>query len=209
MGWMIPMLLALRSTSDGGASSEPPPLFHEPMTRPVPLTKIDWSYPKDLLPNVRLQGVPPENQPRPLRPVVPENIAQACRGQNAQVCRDTAVAMLETDAGPADLDKASRLLGAACEQGVESACRTLEDAFEAPRMLEDLPPPRFPVRPEEGEVSCLISAQGRAHDCIGAPGPLREWAAASFQAIKFAPARYPGRPFETEHAIHYVVPVRK
>jgi TonB family protein len=267
---MVAIVLAVSSATDGGAF-EPAPLFHEPMTRPVPLRKIDWSYPRELLPerstglvvlrcvitetgtvedcevlksvpkltewaleklkraryapvtfegrpirvrytfavNVRLRGVPPENSPRPLRPVVPENIAQACRGQNAPVCRDTAISLLEADAGPADLDKASRLLGAACEQGVESACRTLADAFEAPRMLEDLPPPRVPVLGEEGDVSCLISAAGRAYGCIGGPGPLREWAVASVQAVKFAPARYRGRPFETEHAIHYVVPVRK
>ena len=272
MSWVVAMLVAVTWMSDGGAASEEPPLFHVPMTRPVPLTKIDWSYPSDLLPerttglvvlrcvitetgivqdcevirsvpkltgwaleklknarytpvtldgrairvryvfsiNVRVQGVPPENQPRPLRPVVPENIAQACRGQNATVCRETAVSMLGADAGPADLDKASRLLGAACEEGIESACRTLEDEFEGPRMLGDLPAPGFQVlSPAEGDVSCLVSADGRVHDCIADPGPLSDWAVSRMPSVKFSPARYRGRAFETEHAIHYIIPGRR
>lgn len=270
MSWVV-ALLAMSWMGDGG-SSEPPPLFHEPMTRPVPLTKMDLSLPAEVIQertaglvilrcviaetgvvedceviksvpkltewalkkmkgacytpvtlegrpirvryvfdfNVRAHGVPPNDQPGPWRPQVPPNIAQACRGTNAPICRETAMSILTGDAGPADVDKAGRLLGAACDQGIEPACQTLIQLFEAPRMLQDLPAPLFEVPTAvEGNVSCLISADGRPHDCIAQPGPMSDWVVSTMPGVRFAPAKYRGRPFETEHAIRYVIPGRR
>jgi TonB family protein len=272
VGWVVATVLTLASGGDGGTASDSPPAFREPMTRPVLVSRTDFTYPRELLAqritgllilrcvitevgtvedcvvikplprftewaleklktarytpvtlegrpirvryvfnfDVRIAGVPKWHEVRPWRPHVPENIARACRGANAQPCTDTAMSILDADAGPADVDKAGRLLGSACEQNIQSACRALQVDFEAPRMLESLPAPDFRVAaPVEGDVTCLVSAEGRAHDCIAAAGPLSEWVVSRMAGVRFAPARYRGQPFETEHAIRYVVPGRK
>ena len=74
-------------------------------------------------------------------------------------------------------------------------------------MLEDLPAPTFPVPTAvQGDVTCLISAEGHPHDCIAQPGPMSDWVVSKLPGVKFAPANYRGRAFETEHAIRYAIP---
>jgi len=272
MSWAIAVLAALTAQADGGTFSSVQ-TFHEPMSRPVPLKRIDWSYPAELRTRrisglvvlgcvlseegvvedcevvkpvqgatdwaiakvkstrytpvtldgkpvrvryvyairLRASGGPVDHSPPPRwRPVVPTQMAESCRGPNAPVCHEVAVSLLRPDAGSADVDRAARLLGAACEGGHGPACARLERSFVAPVLLEELPRPGFPVPSlVEGDASCLVSAQGRGHDCVVQPGPLSEWAGARLPDLKFSPATYEGTPFETEHGIHYVVSPRK
>ena len=122
------------------------------------------------------------------------------------MCHEVALSLLRPDAGSADFDRAGRLLGAACEAGYEAACAKLERSFTAPSLLQNLPRPTFPVPSMvHGYASCLVSTQGRGHDCIVEPGPLSEWVGGRLPDLKFSPATYEGTPFETEHGIHYVV----
>jgi len=131
---------------------------------------------------------------------------ESCRGSNAPVCNEVALSLLRPDGGNPDVDRAARLLGAACEAGYGPACARLERSFVAPALLDALPQPSFPVPSlVEGYASCVVSTQGRGHDCIVEPGPLSEWVGGRLPALKFSPARYEGTPFETEHGIHYVV----
>ena len=48
MSWMVAMLAVLTAQGDGGTSSSVA-AFHEPMTRPVPMKRLDWRYPPELL----------------------------------------------------------------------------------------------------------------------------------------------------------------
>lgn len=271
MSWTIAMLAVLMAQADGGTFSSVP-AFHEPMSRPVPMSRIDWHYPPELrarhisgmvilgcvlseegivedcevvkplegatdwaiakikstrytpvmldgkpvrvryVYNVRLSpGGPPDPSP-PLRwrPVIPKQMAESCRGPNAAVCHEVALSLLRPDAGSADVDRAARLLGAACEGGNGPACRKLEGSFVAPELLDRLPQPGFPVPSlVDGSASCLVSTQGRAHDCIVEPGPLSEWMSGRLPELKFSPATHEGTPFETEHRIRYVVYPRR
>ncbi|HET9037570.1 MAG TPA: energy transducer TonB [Myxococcaceae bacterium] len=163
--------------------------------------------------NVRItgRGAPVESvPPTRWRPVVPKQMAETCRGSNAAKCHEVALSLLRPDAGGADLDRAARLLGAACEAGHEPACAKLERAFVAPALLQHLPQPSFPVASlVEGYASCLVSPQGRGHDCIVEPSPLSEWVRGQLPGLKFSPATYEGTAFETEHGIHYVLYPRK
>jgi Gram-negative bacterial TonB protein C-terminal len=272
MSWTVAMLAVLTAQGDGGTSSSVL-TFHEPMTRPVPMKRLDWRYPPELLARhvsgliilacvlseegvvedcevvkplegatdwavskvkstrytpVTLDGKPvrvryvysirlspdgaPADQTPPVRwrPVVPKQMAESCRGPNAPVCHEVALSLLRPDAGSSDLDRAGRLLGAACAAGHGPACAKLERSFVAPSLLQDLPQPSFPVPSlVEGYASCLVSTQGRGHDCIVDPGPLSEWVSGRLPDLKFSPASYEGTPFETEHGIHYVVYPRK
>ena len=200
MSWMVAMLAVLTAQGDGGTSSSVA-AFHEPMTRPVPMKRLDWRYPPGAARAPRLRadhpGVRPERggrrrglrggeaaggrdrlghrqgeehalyagharreagpralrvqhpalgrgrpgRPRSLRrggaPVVPKQMAESCRGPNAAVCNEVALSLLRPDAGSADLDRAGRLLGAACAAGHGAACAKLERSFVAPALLED------------------------------------------------------------------------
>jgi hypothetical protein len=139
MSWTVAVLAVLTAQVDGGTFSSVP-TFHEPMNRPVPMTRIDWRHP-------------------------PRNV--------------------------------SGMVILAC-------------SFVAPELLQKLPQPSFPVPTlVDGSASCLVSAQGRGHDCIVEPGPLSEWVSSRLPEMKFSPARYEGIPFETEHRIRYVVYPRK
>jgi len=268
MSRILAMVVALAGQVDGGTSSAVPN-FHEPMTRPVPVKRIEWRYPPELAArhvsgllvvacvlseegvvedceavkplagatdwaiaklkstrytpvtldgkpvrvryvySIRLpaDGKPAEpSPPQRWRPVVPKQMRESCRGSNAPVCNEVALSLLRPDGGNPDVDRAARLLGAACEAGYEPACARLERSFVAPALLDALPQPSFPVPSlVEGYASCVVSTQGRGHDCIVEPGPLSEWVGGRLPALKFSPARYEGTPFETEHGIHYVV----
>jgi len=266
MRWMVAMLAVL-AVQDGGTSDVP--LFHEPMTRPVPLKRPDWRYPPELVSRrvsglvilkcvlseegvaedcevvkplqgatewaigqvkstrytpVTLDGKPirvryvfnvrltaPGGPVAPIpparwQPIVPTQVDESCRGPTAAMCQQVALSLLRPDAGSADVDRAARLLGAACDAGQAAACEKLERSFVGPALLEALPQP--PVRlsaPVQGDATRLVSVQGRAHDCMVAPGSLSEWVSSQLPDLKFSPAKYEGSPFETEHGIHYVL----
>jgi hypothetical protein len=160
---------------------------------------------------LRADGMPAEPNPPPRwRPVVPKQMRESCRGPNAAVCNEVALSLLRPDGGRPDVDRAARLLGAACEAGHGPACARLERSFVAPALLDELPQPIFPVPSlVEGYASCLVSTQGRGHDCIAEPGSLSDWVRDRLPGLKFSPATYEGKPFETEHGIHYVIYPRK
>ena len=64
---------------------------------------------------------------------------QLCTGERASRCTDQALALIEPTATQKDPDRAARLLGAACEQGADRACKTLATRFTAPKRLNPLP----------------------------------------------------------------------
>lgn len=272
MSWVVTVLVVLSAPGDGGVSSAAP-AFHEPMTRPVPLKRIDWRNPPELAARhvsglvvlgcvlseqgvvedcdvvkpldgatdwaiaqikstrytpvtldgkpVRVryvysirfpaEGKPVEREPPPRwRPVVPKQMRESCRGANAPMCTQVAASLLRPDGGKPEVDRAARLLGAACEGGHAPACAALERSFVAPALLDPLPQPTFPVPSMvEGYASCLVSAQGRGHDCVAEPGSMSDWVRDRLPGLKFSPATYDGTPFETEHGIHYVIYPRK
>ena len=63
MRWMVAMLAVL-TVQDGGTSDVP--LFHEPMTRPVPLKRPAWRYPPELL-GRRVSGLDTSCTPQVIR----------------------------------------------------------------------------------------------------------------------------------------------
>src|SRR5215469_128084 len=64
---------------------------------------------------------------------------QLCTGERASKCTDQALALIEATAAQKEPDRAARLLGAACEQGDDRACKTLDTRYTAPKRLHPLP----------------------------------------------------------------------
>ena len=205
--WRLPFELRQRGVTGLAASAKVKSTRYTPVTLDGKPVRVRYVY------NIRItgRGAPVESIP-PTRwpPVVPKQMAETCRGSSAAKCHEVALSLLRPDAGGADLDRAARLLGAACEAGHEPACAKLKRAFVAPALLQHLPQPSFPVVSlVEGYASCLVSPQGRGHDCIVEPSPLSEWVRGQLPGLKFSPATYEGTAFETEHGIHYVLYPRK
>jgi TonB family protein len=157
--------------------------------------------------DVKVRGRPqPRSGPVNWRPLLTPEMSSACKAANAEVCMDVALSFLHPDGGPAEPDRGGRLLGAACEGGLEDACRLLDQSFRPPRMITDVPLPPFrPSADVEGDVLCIVSSAGRAHDCRGADGPIAEWFLARIGEARFLPATFENRPFETEHDVHWVL----
>jgi len=137
-------------------------------------------------------------------------MSSACKAPNAQLCMEVALSFVHPDGGPAQLDRGGRLLGAACEAGLQDACRLLDQSFSPPRMITGVPLPPFrPTADVERDVVCSVSADGRAHDCRGPNGTIAEWFLARIGEAKFLPATFEKSPFETDYAIHWVLRRRR
>jgi len=244
--------------------AEAPPSFPAGMTKPYPVTPIDWSYPPqetalsgartlsvrcvlteqgraqecqafESIPGVdswvigKLEsasfapatygGSPvrisyifnfrfdvPATAERPAgwRPPLTVEQMEACRGSDASGCLARALALLVTDGGTRDPDRASRLLGASCAAGLTAACGRLDEAYRAPRLLDALPPtPLSESMGAEGEVICWVSAIGQAHDCRGPDSAPGRWFIEQLTRARFAPATFEREPFETEYVIRF------
>jgi hypothetical protein len=240
--------------------AEAPSGFPPGMTRPHPVTPIDWSYPPDRrlvgtlsvrcviteegqaqdcralksIPGVdawvidKLESapfVPATYQGKPVRisyvfnfrfdvpaterstiwrPPLKPGEAEECKGSNGPGCVAAALALLAPDAGRRDPDRAGRLLGAACAAGLVAACRRLDESFQAPRLLEDVPPPPiWDFTGAEGEIICWVSAIGQAHDCRGPDSAPGRWLIEQLTRSRFAPATFEREPFETEYALRF------
>lgn len=146
----------------------------------------------------------PEQSARWRPPLKADQIA-ACQGTNARGCMASANGLLFPDGGAREVDRASRLLGAACAAGLSAACRQLDESFQGPRLLDDVAPPsNLEFRGAEGEVVCWISATGQAHDCRGPPGSAPgAWFIEALTRARFAPAKFEGEPFETEYVVGF------
>jgi len=145
----------------------------------------------------------PEPPARWRPPLSPGQIA-ACQGTAAGGCMASALGLLSPDGGTPEVDRASRLLGAACAAGLASACRQLDESFQAPRLLDDVSPPsNLEFRGVEGEVVCWISATGQAHDCRGPGSAPAAWFIEALTRARFSPARFEGEPFETEYVVRF------
>jgi TonB family protein len=145
----------------------------------------------------------PEAASRWRPPVDPAQIA-ACQGTNASGCMGSALALLYPDGGTREVDRASRLLGAACAAGLAAACRQLDESFQGPRLLDDVSPPsNLEFRGAEGEVVCWISTMGQAHDCRGPGSAPAAWFIDTLRRTRFSPARFEGEPFETEFVVGF------
>jgi len=245
-------------------AAETPPGFPAGMTKPHPVTPIDWSYPPEAaarrvagtlsvrcviteqgraqecqalkaMPGVdswaiaKLEsasfvpatygGTPvrisyifnfrfdvPATTERPAswRPTLKPGEAEACKGSNAPGCLAAALALLVPDGGTRDPDRASRLLGAACAAGLIAACHRLDESFQGPRLLDEVPPtPHWNLTGAEGEVICWVSAIGQAHDCRGPDSAPGRWFIEQLTRARFAPATFERGPFETEYAIRF------
>ena len=145
----------------------------------------------------------PEAATRWRPPLDPGQIA-ACQGRNAGGCMASALGLLFPDGGTREVDRASRLLGAACAAGLSAACRQLDESFQGPRLMDDVSPPsNLEFRGAEGEVICWISAMGQAHDCRGPGSAPAAWFIDTLTRARFAPARFEGEPFETEFVVGF------
>ncbi|HZJ56460.1 MAG TPA: energy transducer TonB [Myxococcaceae bacterium] len=151
--------------------------------------------------NIRFDVPEPPSRWRP--PVDASQIA-ACKGTSAQGCMAAALGLLYPDGGSREVDRASRLLGAACAAGLAAACRQLDESFLAPRLLDDVSPPsNLEFRGAEGEVVCWISATGHARDCRGPGSAPAAWFIETLTRARFAPAKFEGEPFETEYVVGF------
>ena len=145
----------------------------------------------------------PESAGRWRPPLAPADI-EACKGSNAQGCMTAALGLLVPDGGTRTVDRASRLLGAACAAGLATACRRLDESFRPPRLLDDLPPPTGSAFVgAEGEVVCWISATGGAHGCRGPDSAPARWFSERLTRARFAPATFEREPFETEYVVRF------
>jgi hypothetical protein len=138
------------------------------------------------------------------RPPLDSSQIAACKGTNAQGCMAAALGLLFPDGGTREVDRASRLLGAACASGLPAACRRLDESFHAPRLLDEVtPPPASEFGGAEGDVVCWISAMGQAHDCRGPGSAPASWFAERLRHARFAPATFEREPFETEYVVRF------
>jgi hypothetical protein len=126
------------------------------------------------------------------------------RGQQRPGCLAAALSLLASDEGPREPDRASRLLGASCAGGLSTACRRLDESFQGPRLLTELPlTPLAEFTGAKGEVVCWVSANGQAHDCRGPDSPPGRWFIEQLTRARFAPATFEREPFETEYPIRF------
>jgi len=138
------------------------------------------------------------------RPPLESGEVEACKGSNGAGCLAAALALLAPDGGTRDPHRASRLLGAACAGGQTAACGRLDESFQAPRLLDEVPPtPLEGVIGAEGEVICWVSVTGHAHDCRGPDSAPGRWFIEQLTRARFAPATFEREPFETEYAIRF------
>jgi len=145
----------------------------------------------------------PELAPRWRPPLTPEEI-DGCKGNKAEGCLATALGLLVPDGGTREVDRASRLLGAACAAGLAGACRRLDESFQPPRLLEDVPPPTASVfSGAEGEVVCWVSTGGQARDCRGPDSAAARWFIDRLTHAQFTPATFEREPFETEYVVRF------
>jgi hypothetical protein len=145
----------------------------------------------------------PESSARWRPPLDPGDL-DACRGSSAQGCVAAALGLLAPDGGARAVDRASRLLGAACAAGLATACRRLDDSFQAPRLLSDVPaPPASEFTGAEGEVVCWISTAGQANDCRGPESAPARWFIERLMSARFAPATFEREPFATEFVVRF------
>jgi hypothetical protein len=122
--------------------------------------------------NFRFDVPPASQRAARWRPPLRPGEAEACQGSNAQSCMAAALGLLFPDGGVRDPDRAGRLLGAACASGLGAACRRLDESFQSPRLLDEVPAPNLSdFTGAEGEVVCWISASGQARDCRGPDSP--------------------------------------
>jgi len=145
----------------------------------------------------------PESERRWRPPLTPGEI-DACRGRKAEGCMTTALGLLAPDGGTREVDRASRLLGAACAGGLAAACRRLDASFQAPRLLDDVSPPTASTFPgAEGDVVCWVSTAGQARGCRGPDSAPARWFIDRLTHARFAPATFEKEPFETEYLVRY------
>ena len=135
---------------------------------------------------------------------------QLCTGERASRCTDQALALIEPTAAQKDPDRAARLLGAACEQGDDRACKTLDTRFTAPKRLSPLPNDIGHGLPKAstsyGEVACTITVQGEAIKCRGIKnGGFNSTYIDHLLRGRFTPAKLDGQPFESEYIERYVI----
>jgi Gram-negative bacterial TonB protein C-terminal len=163
---------------------------------------------------------PPSGQPSPRvwRPLIDVETARICRGSGAEKCLAAALVLLEADGGTVDPDRPGRVLGAACEGGAKTACDHLDQWYTPAQLIDAIPTPRAspagPMHPNQwppgskSEVICWISDAGLAHDCRSGNSELDHWLVDQMTMVHFVPARFKGRPFETEHLVRYTVRTR-
>jgi len=145
----------------------------------------------------------PESTGRWRPPLNPADV-DACKGSNAPGCMTAALGLLLPDGGVRAVDRASRLLGAACAAGLATACRRLDESFQPPHLRDQVAPPTAsPFTGAEGEVVCWISATGEAHGCRGPDSAPARWFIERLTRARFAPATFEREPFETEYVVRY------
>jgi len=138
------------------------------------------------------------------RPLLEPGMMDACKGSNAQGCLSGALALLVPDGGTREVDRASRLLGAACAAGLPAACRRLDESFQGPRLLDDVRPlSASDFTGAEGEVICWISPTGQAHDCRGPDSAPGRWFREQLERARFSPATFERETFETEYEVRF------
>ena len=135
---------------------------------------------------------------------------QLCTGERASRCTDQALALIEPGAAKKEPDRAARLLGAACEQGDERACKTLDARYTAPKRLNPLPNDIGHGLPKAstsyGEVACTITVEGEAIKCRGIRnGGYNATYTDPLLRNHYSPAKLDGEPFESEYVERYVI----
>jgi hypothetical protein len=135
---------------------------------------------------------------------------QLCTGDRASRCTDQALALIEPGAAKKEADRAARLLGAACEQGDERACKTLDTRYTAPKRLNPLPNDIGHGLPKAstsyGEVACTITVEGEAIKCRGIRnGGYNATYTDHLLRNHYSPAKLDGEPFESEYVERYVI----
>jgi hypothetical protein len=135
---------------------------------------------------------------------------QLCTGARASGCTDQALALIDPAAAQKEPDKAARLLGAACEQGDDRACKTLDTRYTAPKRLDPLPNDIGHGLPKAstsyGEVACTVTVEGEAIKCRGLKnGGYNATYTDHLLRLHYSPAKLDGQPFESEYIERYVI----
>lgn len=134
---------------------------------------------------------------------------QLCTGDRSRRCTEDGLKLIDPAASEKQPDQAARLLGAACEQGDERACSTLDTRFTAPKRLDPIPEfgAGMPHASDSyGEVACTVTVQGEAIKCRGLMNGGHN--ASYIEALlrnRFTPAMLDGQPFESEYIERYFI----
>jgi hypothetical protein len=135
---------------------------------------------------------------------------QLCTGERASRCTDEALKLIDPAAAEKQPDRAARLLGAACEQGDQKACGTLDTRYTPPKRLDPLPEighglPKASA--SYGEVACTVTVKGEAIKCRGLMnGGYNATYTEALLRNRYTPAMLDGQPFESEYIERYYIP---